>query len=316
MAKMFYTAAEAAQKLGKTEDDLKGLVRQGKLREFRDAGTINYKVDDVDGIAGESGEGAGSVASASASGEIVLEPVEDSGIDLSSSGSDVLSLDEADVEDTAAGTRGSTTAAKQAKEGSSAVPSVGVNVFDDDELDEQVDPLAQTAVSDVAGLGIEAAGSGSGIMELSREGDDTSFGRELLDEIYTGEEEGAVEMGEATRAGLEEAAPEKAEAAEGEEEEAVLEAPVEESAPVRQRAVVTQVVEYAPDALSTSLTALLVVAVAVMWFAGLAAAALVRGITPSLIRWVYADLAIFAGGAVVVGAIAAGVSYILAKRSR
>jgi hypothetical protein len=56
------------------------------------------------------------------------------------------------------------------------VPSVGVNVFDDDELDEMVDPLAQTAVIDVAGLGIEGMGSGSGILDLTRESDDTSLG--------------------------------------------------------------------------------------------------------------------------------------------
>ena len=48
MAKMFYTAAEAADKLGKTEDDLKGLARAGQLREFRDAGSINYKIEDID----------------------------------------------------------------------------------------------------------------------------------------------------------------------------------------------------------------------------------------------------------------------------
>ncbi len=51
MAKMFYTAAEAAAKLGRNEEGVKALVREGKLREFRDAGTVNYKVADVDNLA-------------------------------------------------------------------------------------------------------------------------------------------------------------------------------------------------------------------------------------------------------------------------
>ena len=42
MAKTFYGAEEAAAKLGMSEDELKGLVRQAKLREFRDAGKFNY----------------------------------------------------------------------------------------------------------------------------------------------------------------------------------------------------------------------------------------------------------------------------------
>ena len=101
MAKMFYTAEEAAAKLGKSEDQVKDLVRAGSLREFRDAGSISYKVDDVDAIASTTG-GADSPG-ASASGEILLDPIDDSGIDLSASGSDVLTLEEADADDTTVG---------------------------------------------------------------------------------------------------------------------------------------------------------------------------------------------------------------------
>jgi len=318
MAKMFYSAKEAAERLGRSEDELKSLVRDGKLREFRDAGSVNYKVGDVDGLLAKaspkSAKPAPAAVGGSQSGEIVLEPVEDSSVELAPSGSDVVSLEGEDAEDTATGAR----VTKKAKEGS-AVPSVGVNVFDDDELDEHVDPLAQTAVSDVAGLGLDGAGSGSGILDLTRESDDTSLGAELLEEIYTGEEgeaegkEEAAEMGEATRAGLDEALPaEGAEEAEGEAAVAVGVAP----AAAKPRAVVTQVVEYAPDAVSASLTAALVVGVAVMWVAGLGAAALVRGVTPSLLQSVYSHLAIFAAGSLLVCGIAAGATYFLAKRPR
>ena len=314
MAKMFYSAKEAAERLGRSEDEIKSLVRDGKLREFRDAGSVNYKVSDVDGLLSKapakSTKPAPPPAGRSQSGEIVLEPVEDSSVVLAPSSSDVVSLEGVDAEDTAIGAR----IAKKAKEGS-AVASVGVNVFDDDDLDEHVDPLAQTAVTDVAGLGLDGIGSGSGILDLTRESDDTSLGAELLEEIYTGEEgesEGAAaEMGEATRAGLDEALP--MEGAEGEEAVAVGVAP---KAAARPRAVATSVIEYAPDAMSTSLTAALVVAVAVMWFGGLGAAALVRGVTPAILRPVYDNLMIFASGSLLVCGIAAGATYFLAKRNR
>ena len=190
MAKMFYNAQEAAKKLGKTEEEVKDLVRAGKLREFRDAGTVNYKTADVDALvesvpASTTPDDEGSASSAS--GEIVLEPIEDSGINLAGSGSDILSLEEVDSDDSSAGTRAADQETDKKKE-DTVVPSIGVNVFDDDELDEVVDPLAQTAITDVAGLGLEGTGSGSGILDLTRESDDTSPGEELLEEIYSDED--------------------------------------------------------------------------------------------------------------------------------
>ncbi len=48
MAKMFYTTDEAAQKLGVSGDQLKQLVTDSKLREFRDGARVMFKVDQVD----------------------------------------------------------------------------------------------------------------------------------------------------------------------------------------------------------------------------------------------------------------------------
>lgn len=67
----------------------------------------------------------------------------------------------------------------------------GVSVFDADEVDD-TDPMAQTQVNrPVIGdeeAAIENVGSGSGLLDLTRESDDTSLGAaELLDEIYPGE---------------------------------------------------------------------------------------------------------------------------------
>lgn len=311
MAKMFYSAKEAAQKLGIAEAELKDLVRKGSLREFRDAGSVNYKVEEIDKFAetrgtpgGKAGSKAGSAA-ASASGAIVLEPAEESGINLASSGSDIFQMEEVVADDTATGMR----ATKKAKEGT-VVPSVGINVFDDDELDEMVDPLAQTAVTDVGGLGIEGVGSGSGILDLTRESDDTSLGAELLEEIYTGED-AAPQMGEDTRAGLDVAVAEQVTPPTKDEE--AFE--VAEAAPGKPRAVVTRVVEYAPDAVSTGLTALMFAAALILWFAGLAAAGMARGFAPSLIQSLYANLAMYAGIATLLTAVAGVAAYFYAKRS-
>ncbi|MEK6798111.1 MAG: helix-turn-helix domain-containing protein [Planctomycetota bacterium] len=328
MAKMFYSTQEACQKLGKNEEQIKGLVREGKLREFRDAGSINYRVSDVDGLLKAPGGGVaatsgsapakptGAAAGGSASGEIVLEPADDSSIELAPASSDIMTLEGDDSADTTSGGR----AVKKANEGS-AVPSVGINVFDDDELDEHVDPLAQTAVSDVAGLGIEGAGSGSGILDLTRESDDTSLGAELLDEIYSPDEgkskEGSsVVAGSGSAVGMEEAEPE----VEGAVDEVELAAPAATATAIAatkgtKSAVVTRVVVYEPDAESKALTALIVAAVVIMGFGGLAAASLVQGTVPGLLQAVYSKLGMYSAVAVVGSGIAAGATYFVAKRS-
>ncbi|MFH1573425.1 MAG: helix-turn-helix domain-containing protein [Acidobacteriota bacterium] len=308
MAKSFYTAEEAAKKLGKQPESLTDLVKQGKLREFRDGGEIRYKAEDVDALAGPS-ESSGS--------EIVLEPAEDdSSIVLSASGSDVLSLDELEKDEDSGGTAGTAApgAAKadaEKKKGDTVVSSVGISVFDDDELDEVVDPLAQTAVSDVAGLGVEGIGSGSGILDLTRESDDTSLGAELLEEIYSGEEQqrsAAEDIGSKTSAGL-------AGVAEAEEVEdvEVLGGPAQEGTPRRAQTLVS--VPAAEDAFSSGLTAAMVVATLVMCIGGLASAALVRGVTPSIISMIYGKMLYFAGGSLLLVIIATVVTFFLAKRS-
>jgi len=62
----------------------------------------------------------------------------------------------------------------------------GVDVFQNDEV-ERVDPSAQTAIAPgLADIASEGVGSGSGLLDLTRESDDTSLGAELLDEIAPG----------------------------------------------------------------------------------------------------------------------------------
>jgi hypothetical protein len=68
---------------------------------------------------------------------------------------------------------------------SGAGRSGGVDIFQQDDVD-RADPSAQTAISPGSGSGalnLEGVGSGSGLLDLTRESDDTSLGAELLDEI-------------------------------------------------------------------------------------------------------------------------------------
>ncbi|GAH44732.1 unnamed protein product, partial [marine sediment metagenome] len=50
MAGMFYSLQEAAEKLNKTEEQIKEIVREGRLREFRDGPNLLFKVDEVEAL--------------------------------------------------------------------------------------------------------------------------------------------------------------------------------------------------------------------------------------------------------------------------
>ena len=158
---------------------------------------------------------------------------------------------------------------------------------------------------------------------ITRESDDTSLGAELLEEIFTGEETveetgGTMEMGDDTRAGLDEAVGVKEtaeEAAAPKRKDKIGGTTVSPAVRQRTATTVTNVVEYAPDAVSTCLTAAMVVAVAVMWIAGMASMAMLQGVTPSLVSWMHSNMLLFTGAALGVTGIAAAIAYFMAKRS-
>lgn len=152
MAKMFYTLEETAEKLGVEEQAVRDMASRNELQQYRDGGKLMFKRDEVDGKAGAGDSGG-------------IIPLADSG------SSDVISLQD----DTAAG--------------ASAPGATGVSVFDTSEVDA-ADPMAQTQVTGPLGgdedLSLESVGSGSGLLDLTRESDDTSLGAELLDDVYSG----------------------------------------------------------------------------------------------------------------------------------
>ena len=94
MAKGFFTLQEAMERLGKNEQEIRNLVREGQLREFRDGGNVLYKEEDVASIA-SGGTGALEALTEEVgpgdSGDLVLDAADSaaggSDVDLGLSGS-------------------------------------------------------------------------------------------------------------------------------------------------------------------------------------------------------------------------------------
>jgi excisionase family DNA binding protein len=173
MAKMFYTPEEAAERLGVTETELKEMVSKGQLSEFRDRNELRFKVEQVDMLATgheeeEHDDDFGVIPLSDTGGGTGLGLAADSGLGLSRSGSG----SGIDVDDFSADTL-------------SAKEQSGISIFDADE--ETADASAETLITEAGpggGLTMDAVGSGSGLLDLTREADDTSLGADLLDDVY------------------------------------------------------------------------------------------------------------------------------------
>lgn len=157
--KMYYTEEEAAEKLGASLEQLDGYVRDEKLRRYQDGDRKMFKAEDVDSLAGAGG----------AEEEIKLTPADPA---------DTAAAEDAD--------RAEADRPKTGGKGDTVITADGISIFDAEDLEvEPVDPLAKTQLT--AGLedqiSLEGAGGGSGLLDLTREGDDTSLGAEVLDHI-------------------------------------------------------------------------------------------------------------------------------------
>lgn len=182
MAGMFYTIQEVATKLGKSENDIKQLVQEGKLREFRDGAKILFKINEVDAMAGPA-----SVPFAEESA-ISLTPLDDSGSLMPAGPGGSTSAIPIDLGDEAFDLSKSDT----------QLTGEGLNVLGetDSEFKLTDDTMGKTHASAAAepslekieeDVNLDSFGSGSGLLDLSLQADDTSLGG-VLDEIYPGAE--------------------------------------------------------------------------------------------------------------------------------
>lgn len=216
MAKLFYTLEEACDRLGKTEDEVREMSKSGQLDEMRAGDQTLFKRQQIDLLCGEdeqsieeldldlssTGSSVGFELSDSMTEGSEEEPdpigddeaspassgygLSDSGTGLGLGGSSASGLDLSgsgfgfDLGD-------SGSAAGLDLGDSSADSGLGI-AFDGGEDDESAETRVADAVDEE--LSLESIGSGSGLLDLTRESDDTSLGAELLDEVWEGGESG------------------------------------------------------------------------------------------------------------------------------
>lgn len=274
--KPFYSLEEVCAKLGKTADEVKNLVRGGTLREFRDAGKVFFKADDIDKLARGVGSPPPQVSSED-TGEILLEPVADTASEAKSD-DDLSSLADSSGGTSIIGLE--PLGDEEEKKEDTAITTRGIGVFDDDEVEMDTDPMAKTTITTGATddqVSLEGAGSGSGLLDLAREADDTALGADLLDEIYPGEEGAAAPAEEAPPAKTKKKAPVEA-AAPAEEEAPLAEPEVLEAPPLPAPATIG-------DSAEGLFSGLLVGAVVLMALASTVVAGVVQGYLPDYARF-------------------------------
>ncbi|MBA4028294.1 MAG: hypothetical protein C0475_04050 [Planctomyces sp.] len=160
MAKFFYTLEEAAARLSVSEDRVREMASSGQLQEFRDRDKLVFKREQVDLLAGDDAGGGG--IPLVDTGEIGLADTGSVGTPATADGSSIGLADSATKEKS------------------------GISIFEADELDQD-DPSAQTQVAPtmggLSGFGGDAGGSGSAILDLTRN-EDTAAGATLLQDVY------------------------------------------------------------------------------------------------------------------------------------
>lgn len=156
MAKLFYSLEEAADRLGKSPDQVREMAASGQLQEFRDRDRLMFKREQVDLIAGGGPEESGMIPLAD----------DNEAMGLASSG----------------------TGSAIGLAGDSAKEQTGISIFDAESTDD-ADPSAVTRVTNAPGVGLMDPGkSGTGgMLDLTRESEDTGLGAGLLQDVYGGE---------------------------------------------------------------------------------------------------------------------------------
>jgi len=348
MAGMFYSLQEAAEKLNKTEEEIKQIVQEGNLREFRDGPNLLFKVEEVEALMSEASVPASEEAPEPEIPEALepeelepedseleeLEPeipeAEEFELDIPADESPELEALEEEMlapAEEAMGTSeillspetGAPVAQSELTNADTALTGEGISVLGETDGDYEItdDTLAETAIPmGTAGTGpempleeiegdvnLDSFGSGSGLLDLSLQADDTSLGG-ILDEIYTDEVEGGgVALEEA---GADSAAAVAAEEGEILDEEAPM---ISEPAPEVPMAFGRPYIEAAPDMQSNILGMLLFLPFFVIIYTAVVAVSGQRGMMPSILSSVRGFIWYIMGGAFVVALLVAVVAF-------
>lgn len=208
----YYNMQEVMNKLRKTEQEVQELIKQGRLRQYLDAGKPVFHVDDVNTLAEEivglditsAGlnleEGSDEEIKLEETSEIQLEPDEEP---AKGKGAADLDLDFAEEKPKAKESEGGFGLSQMGdlSSGDTNVGTVGINILsgtedaykltEDTKAETQAAEAAEEAESLDADANLESFGSGSGLLDLSLQADDTSLGAVLDDILPAGAEGGA-----------------------------------------------------------------------------------------------------------------------------
>jgi hypothetical protein len=186
MSKMFYTAEEAAEKLGKSVEDVLEMASSGEIQSFKQDDQDMFRVEQIDMLAEDDDLGDIEIALEDSSigdplglsgSAAAIDLSGDSGAGDSGLGGGLDLSGEIGLEDSAAPGAEDSFLAGSAMGSSISAFDSGIHTTESDLLDDD--------------LSLETVGSGSGLLDLTRESDDTSLGAELIEEVYSSDESGA-----------------------------------------------------------------------------------------------------------------------------
>ena len=341
MAGMFYSLQEAAEKLNKTEEEIKQIVQDGNLREFRDGPNLLFKVEEVEALMSEASEEAlealelepeslGLEVSEMEELEEEIPEAEEIDFDIPADGNPELEALEAEMlapAEEAMGTSeillapetGAPLAPSELTDADTALAGEGISVLGETDGDYEIsdDTLAETAIpmatsgtgpemplEEIEGdVNLDSFGSGSGLLDLSLQADDTSLGG-ILDEIYTDEVEGAEPSFE--EGGSDSAAGVAAEAGAMLEEEQPM---IAQAGPEVSMALGRPYVEAAPDMQSNILGMLLFLPFFIIIYTAVVAFSGRSGVMPSILSSIRGFIWYIMGGFAGLTAILAGVAF-------
>lgn len=312
MAGMFYSIKEVSEKLGKSEDDVRQLVKAGRLREFRDGPNLLFKVDEVNSLMSDTGlmevrKETGKSAPAdkpaepkpqaepavekpaaptpeteAEAEEILLAPEtpEKPGEEIQLTDADTQIVEEGikvlGETDTAEALEGDT--GGETFKGLSGTPAAGKEAsLEEIEKDVSLDTF----------------GSGSGLLDLSLQADDTSLGG-ILDEIYTPGGEGKAPAAAAPAAGSAEGSAMEV-AAEADQilsEGQFPETPVAPAVGAAAQAYI----EPEPDAMSNAMGVMLFIPLIAVIYTAIVAVAGFSNMMPTILKPVQGFIWYIAGG--------------------
>ena len=265
MADNYYSLQEVMEKLNRTEDQVKELVTEGKLREFRDGSNVVYKTEEVDMlttdtdqldipadasaielIPGETGGTEISLDASSSDASSVVEPAQEepeekpAEPDAADSAPEFNLADLTGVDLNLGDLTGGDLNLGELTKADTNITTAGINVLaeTDDGYKLAEDTEAETKIiegtEELSSIGddlsLDTAGSGSGLLDLSLQADDTSLGAVLDDILPAAGEEPSPEI------------------ASGPEPEAIFE-PADQELPMGgQVSVTARYAQAAPDA--------------------------------------------------------------------